>query len=143
MIDVDEDETITPIQAAWGFVEGLRQGNCTQTFNFLHNSGQFDEADRQGLNLDLVADSHELPQLRDELKAGFSSGHINSRDRVVYFAFGGDRPGQTFVAALVRPSGSPLQSVFLTLSARDAGEEGRIMAQIANRIKPSAALAAA
>ena len=129
-------------EVALEFVEGLRRQGCTQTFNFLHNSAQFDTPAEQDMYLDVIADRHDLPQLPEEVKAGLSGGYAN-HDRVVYFAFDGLYPEQTRVAALVKPSGNPLQSVFLTLSARDAGEEGRIMAQIANRIKPSAALAAA
>lgn len=130
--------------AAWGFVEGLRQQGRTQAFNLLHNLAQFDgdEPAAQSMYLDLIADFHDLPQLPEEVKAGFSFGQVN-RDRLVYFAFDGEQSGQVHVAALVKPSGNPLQAVFLTLSARDAGEENRVIAQIVRRAQSSAALAAA
>ncbi len=140
MIDADDD--ITPVEAARGFVEGLRGQNCTQAFNLLFNSAQFDTAFDRAMYLDVIADCHLLPQLPESVKAGLACGHVE-RGRAVYFAFEDAQSGQVHVAALAKPSGSPLQTAFLTLSARDARKEGRVMTQIARRIHGAAALVAA
>ncbi len=129
-------------EVALEFVEGLRRQGCTQAFNLLHNSAQFDARELQGIYLDLVAARHELPQLPEEVKTGFSWGQ-EDHIRAVYFAFDGTCLGQTRVAALIKPFGGSLQSDFLTFSAGEANKKGQVMARIAERMQARAALAAA
>lgn len=136
----DQNEARIRGEVALDFVDGLRQQGCTQAFNVLHNSAQFDARELQGIYLDLVAACHSLPQLPEEVKTGFSWGQAD-HIRAVYFAFDGICLGQTRVAALIKPFGGPLQSDFLTFSAGEANKEGQVMARIAKRMQARADLA--
>lgn len=128
--------------ACVGFVRKLQEQGCTRAFDSLHNAARFDEPPVQSMLLDILADCRDLPQLPEDVKNGFSGGYLD-RAKVVYFVFEGRRPGQTCIAALVKPQDSPLKAVFCRVSAKAVEDKDRIMARIARQTKPSPACVAA